>query len=131
MRNHLKGEFLIQIEVTFLLIMIEIPGLWHFKANVVVFPSMIKFQLGGAMAPLAPPLDPPLLLYSSFPYLGCVCNEMINIFFVTIITQYYIFTNKEDDAQKLYSLYLLNIFVFGLYFCICSTLILLHGVIRT
>ena len=62
MRNHLKGEFLIQIEVTFLLIMIEIPGLWHFKANAVFFPSMIRFQLGGAMAPLAPPLDPPLEL---------------------------------------------------------------------
>ena len=56
MRNHLKGEFLIQIEVTFLLIMIEIPGLWHFKANAVLFPNVIKFQLGGGMAPLAPPL---------------------------------------------------------------------------
>ena len=47
MRNHLKGEFLIQIEVTFLLIMIEISGLWHYKANVVFFPNMIKFQFGG------------------------------------------------------------------------------------
>ena len=51
MRNHLKGEFLIQIEVTFLLIIIEIPGLWHFKANAVLFPNMIKIQLVGGMAP--------------------------------------------------------------------------------
>ena len=48
MRNHLKGEFLIQIEVTFLLIMIEIPGLWHFKANAVLFPNMIKLASKGA-----------------------------------------------------------------------------------
>ena len=55
MRNHLKGEFLIQIEVTFLLIMIEIPGLWHFKANAVLFPSMIKILIGGGHGPPGPP----------------------------------------------------------------------------
>ena len=55
MRNHLKGEFLIQIEVTFLLIMIEIPGLWHFKANAVLFQNMITFSIGGGLGPPDPP----------------------------------------------------------------------------
>ena len=53
MRNHFKWEFQIQIEVTFLLIMIEIPGLWHFKANAVLFSNMIKcVSKGPARGPL-------------------------------------------------------------------------------
>ena len=45
----------------FLLIMIEIPDLWHFKANAVLFSSMIKISIGGSHGPPGPPLDPPLM----------------------------------------------------------------------
>ena len=44
---------LIKIELTFLLIMIEIPGLWHFKAHDVLFPNILKLVSKGA--PRGPP----------------------------------------------------------------------------
>ena len=44
---------LIQIELTFLLIMIENSGLWHFKAHAVLFLNMLKLLL--IMAPRGPP----------------------------------------------------------------------------
>ena len=44
---------LIQIELTFLLIMIEIPGLWHFKAHDVLFANILILLLKGC--PAGPP----------------------------------------------------------------------------
>ena len=76
-RNLLKVVILIQIELTFLLIMIEIPGLWHCKAHAVLFSNMLK--LLSMRAPRGPPtrgapllgvgrvaLKPALLVEQSF-----------------------------------------------------------------
>ena len=54
-RNFLKVGILIQIELTFLLIMIEIPGLWHFKAYALLFLNILKLlSKGGPLMRGAP-----------------------------------------------------------------------------
>ena len=48
----------IQLELTFLLIKIEIPGLWHFKAHDVLFPYALKLLSKGGSGQNGPKTGP-------------------------------------------------------------------------